>query len=149
VKSPKTYVILLLALTTIGGAGLAWQQYQELVQLRAAAMYKDERAEMLKRLAALEKLNKELQDQLAAARDAGGDNIVDMASADPGDQPARGNQGGRGRGGRGDPQQFAAFRAMMAKPEVQALMNAQQKAAVDARYAALFKNLNLTSDQAA
>ena len=36
----------------------------------------------------------------------------------------------------------------MAKPEVQALMSVQQKAAVEARYAALFKNLNLTPAQA-
>ena len=44
-KSPQTYLIALLALTTIGGSFLAWQQYGELVELRAAAMNKDERAE--------------------------------------------------------------------------------------------------------
>ena len=40
-KSPKTYLIAFLALTTVGGSMLAWQQYGELVELRAAAMNKD------------------------------------------------------------------------------------------------------------
>ena len=147
VKSPKTYLILLLALTTLGGAVLAWQQYLELVELRASALNKDDRAALQKRIAALEKLNKELQDQLAAARDDNADDTGDMAAAATGDQPARGNPGGRaGRGGRGQ-QQFAAIRAVMARPEVQALVNAQQKAMVETRYASLFKSLNLSADQ--
>jgi hypothetical protein len=35
----------------------------------------------------------------------------------------------------------------MNKPEVQAMINLQQKAAIEARYATLFKNLNLPADQ--
>src|SRR2546429_8628273 len=51
------------ALTTIGGAGLAWQQYQELVELRAAALTKDERAALQKKIWDLERFNKELKDR--------------------------------------------------------------------------------------
>ena len=152
-KSPRTYALILLALTTIGGAVLGWKQYQELVELRVAAMNKDERADLQKRLADLERLNRELQDQLAALR--GDDNSDTMLASGgaPGD-----NQGGRGgnrggRGGRGNNNfgqaQAAALRNLMAKPEVQALLSVQQKAAIDARYAALFKSLNLSPDQRA
>ena len=44
-------------------------------------------------------------------------------------------------------QQFAAVREMMARPEVQAMISQQQKAAIDARYAPLFKSLNLPPEQ--
>ncbi len=37
-KSPKNYVIALLALTTLTGGAVAWNQYQELIKLRAAAL---------------------------------------------------------------------------------------------------------------
>ena len=39
-KSPKNYLIALLALTTVGGSILAWQQYGELVELRGIEIYK-------------------------------------------------------------------------------------------------------------
>ena len=68
-KSPKTVLILFLAATTVGGALLAWRQYGELVELRASAMNRDERADLQKRVWDLEKLNRELQDRLAARRD--------------------------------------------------------------------------------
>lgn len=151
-KSPKTLVILLLALTTIGGAGLAWQQYAELVELRAAALSKDDRAALQKRVWDLERFNKELNDQLTALRDAADD--ADALAGGPAERPAgRGGPGGRGdfrgRGGAGNPMQLAtALRNVMAKPEVQALLSVQQKAAIDARYAAMFKSMNLSPEQA-
>jgi hypothetical protein len=149
VKSPKTLIILLLALTTIGGAGLAWQQYQELVELRAAAMSKDERATMQKRIWDLERFNKELNDQLAAQRE-NEDGLEPALAGGPetpgAPGPGRGNF--RGRGGNNPQQMAAALRTLMAKPEVQALMSIQQKAAIDARYASLFKSLSLSPEQA-
>src|SRR5688500_9845476 len=93
VKSPKTYVILLLAVTTVGGAILAWRQYSELVELRSAAMNRDERSDLQRRLWDLEKLNRDLQAQLAALR---GPNDVDgvvSGNAD-GEGPPRGGRGG-------------------------------------------------------
>jgi hypothetical protein len=41
----------------------------------------------------------------------------------------------------------AALMNLMAKPEVQALLSVQQKAAIDARYASLFKSMNLSPEQ--
>ena len=149
-KSPKTYLIAFLALTTVGGSMLAWQQYGELVELRAAAMNKDERADLQKRAWDLERLNKQLRDQLAAQRPSGEDGTIAAG------------EGGRDRrdpnsksGGRGGPvaannplQQAEAFRELMARPEVQAIVSSQQKDAVQTRYAALFKSLNLAPEQA-
>ena len=149
-KSPKTYLIALLALTTVGGSMLAWQQYGELVELRAAAMNKDERADLQKRAWDLERLNKQLRDQLATQRPSGEDGTIAAG------------EGGRDRrdpnsksGARGGPvatnnplQQAEAFRELMARPEVQAIVSSQQKDAVQTRYAALFKSLNLAPEQA-
>lgn len=150
-KSPKNLALLLLAVTTIGGAVLAWQQYQELVELRAASLTKDERASLQKRIWDLERFNKELNDQLAAMRD-GTDDMGDAVAGGPGGAPNGGPGGGRGnfrgRGNQNNPQQLAnALRNLMAKPEVQALMSVQQKAAIDARYASLFKSMNLSPEQ--
>jgi hypothetical protein len=155
VKSSKTYVILLLAATTLGGAGLAWRQYGELVELRASAMNRDERADLQKRVWELEKLNRELQDQLAAQRDPA-DLEGLLASGASGSEAPRGRDGrgprgerggdSRGRGSSGM-QQATAIRELMNKPEVQAMLTLQQKAAIEARYATLFRNLNLPPEQ--
>ncbi len=150
-NSPKTIVILVLALTTVGGAALAYRQYQELVELRAAAMNKDERADLQKRLWELEKTNRELNDQIAASRSDGNDVETALAAATGEPAPERGERGGRGsRGGRGGENSAAqvALRELMAKPEVVAVLDQQRKLAVERQYAALFKNLNLSSEQA-
>jgi len=146
-KSAKTYLIVFLALTSIGGSILAWQQYSELVELRAAAMNTSERADLQKRVWELEKLNKQLRDQ--SAIHPSGEDTEAMLAAITGEKPAERRDRPEGRAGRGgDPmQQFAAIRDLMGKPEVQALMSSQQKAAVEARYAALFKSLNLAPEQ--
>jgi hypothetical protein len=145
-------LVLLLA-TTLGGAFVAWRQYGELVELRAITMNRNERANLQKRVWALEKLNRELQDRLAAGRSMGNAETSRLATAEDGRTPRDPNA----RGGRGDPrgrgesgmQQMSALRDLMAKPEVQAMINLQQKAGIEARYATLFKNLNLSSDQSA
>ncbi len=146
-KHLKTGLLLLLTLTTIGGATLAWKQYGELVQLRAIAMNREERADFQKRVWDLEKLNRELQDRLAAARIPG-------AAEGAGGAADERAPGARTAGGRGDPanrpdvrQQMEAMRELMAKPEFQALVNVQQRAAIEARYGALFRNLNLNDEQ--
>ena len=136
-KTPKNYLILFLALTTLAGGALAWRQYQELIALRASALNNDERADLQKRLWAAEKRKHELEASLAAKRDNG--------PAEPGDGP----DGGPGAERRGGNRNNLAnnFMAMMDKPEIQKLMAIQQKAALDGRYATLFKNLNLTPAQ--
>jgi hypothetical protein len=145
-------VIAVLALTTIGGAVLGWNQYQELVELRAAALDKSERADWQKRVWDLEKSNRELSDQLAALRAENGD--VDGAIAAAGERPVPRDRGGRGgpegRGPRGGAftNQAAIARDLLAKPEIQAFLNQQRKSAVEERYSALIKKLNLPPDQA-
>lgn len=142
-KSASPYVILLLALTTIGGALLAWHQYAELVELRAAALNTSERADLQKRIWDLQKTNRELQDELAALRAARPDGAEDVANVDrPRGGPPDNAQRGRGPGG-----QLGVMRELMAKPEVQAMMTSSQKALLDYRYAGLFRNLNLPADQ--
>lgn len=141
----KNYLIVALALTTLGGAALAWRQYEELVELRAAAMDTNERSDLTKKIADLEKANKELRDQLAAAqgdRDDAGDTA---AAPDQAEAGAARNGNGRFEARRA---QFAAIRELMGKPEVQAMMNAERKAVLDSRYAALFQKLNLSPEQA-
>jgi len=136
----------------MGGATLAWRQYGELVELRASAMNRDERADLQKRIWDLEKMTRELQDQLAARRPGAEDPADLVAEAGDGERPGGEREGRGGRGGErgrgGNPmQQATAMRELMNKPEVQALMSLQQKAAVQARYAALFQSMNLTPDQ--
>jgi hypothetical protein len=145
----RTTLTLTLALATLGLAGLGWSQYRELVELRAAAMNTDERAEWQKRAWDLEKLNRELQDELAALRATQSPDGVAPAVATAEERPAEGRRGGfrGGPGGRAQQQQLNSLRDLVTKPEVQALMRVQQQAAVDARYAALFRNLNLAPDQ--
>ena len=147
-KSPQPYVIVILALTTLGGAGIAWSQYRELIELRAAAMDPNERADWQKRAWDLESRNRELQDELAASRPPSGDATPHPTFAEGADRPDPTRDRGGQRGGRGPQQQMAAVRDLMAKPEVQALMRIQQTAAIDVRYAALFHRLNLGTAQA-
>ena len=153
-NSAKNYVIALLAVTTVGGSLLAWRQYGELVEMRAAAMNRDERADLQKRVWDLEKRNRELQDQLAVVRALPGEG--EPAGAVTEGERGSGERGNRMEGrGRGDPrdrgavalQQANAIRELMNKPEVQAMLGVQQRAAIEQRYATLFKNLNLPSDQ--
>src|SRR5688572_23369908 len=117
-------------------------------------MNRDERADLQKRVWDLEKANRELQDRLAAQRDPGDLDGL-LAAATAGETPAT----GKDRGGRGDRsgdsrgrgssglQQANAVRELMNKPEVQAMVSLQHKAAIESRYAPLFKNLNLPGDQ--
>jgi hypothetical protein len=143
VKSSKTYLLVILACTTIGGAALAWKQYQELIQLRAAALGTDERGDLQKRLWAAEKRAKELADQLAAARQRGG---PVGAFAEGGEPAGQENPNGRNRGP-GGPGGFGNIMNALQKPETQRLIATQQKAQLDAHYASLFKSLNLSPAQ--
>lgn len=144
-KSPKNFLLVLFVLATVGVSVLAWQQYQELIKLRAAMMNGEDRASLLKRLADAEKRAKDLSSQLAALQGQGGNDDAMAAAANGENGDANGNRAGRGNRGNQGP--GAAIRALMEKPEVQALMAIQQKAALESRYAALFKMLNLSPDQ--
>jgi hypothetical protein len=147
VNSGKSYLIAFFALTTVGGGLFAWRQYRELEELRSGALGQAERGNLQKRLWALEKTNRELSDELAALR---------AGSRDPesaGNRAAARGGGGIGnqRGGRAmdaNNPRDTLVRDLLAKPEVQAVIGMQQKLQIEQRYAALFRNLNLSSEQA-
>lgn len=139
--SPKNYVIGFLALTTVAVTVLSWRQYQELIGLRAAALNPKERAEWQQRLWDAEKRRAELEKQLEGNAVAGrgeAPNATGPGETMPDSVIVQNTGRGSGR---------ARFAAMMEQPEVQRLMAMQQKAALDSRYAALFKSLALTPDQ--
>lgn len=139
--SLKNSLLIVLALTTIGSAMLAWRQHQELVQLRAAAFDPTERAAWQKRLSDLEAKRTELEQELVAARQLPPEpEPPAFATATPAAFPAV---------GQGAPVMAAQrFRPNpMDDPEVQQLMTLQLKASLDFRYADLFKSLRLTPAQ--
>ena len=133
----STLLAAAFALIAIGTATLAWKQYQELVALRAAALSGGAPAQIAQQIADLERRNRSLETQLAARGEGAGDATADT--------PVDRTTTGRGRnGGRGGPPDM---RALMDNPQVQALRAIQEKAALDGRYAALFKRLNLPPEQ--
>lgn len=145
-NSRKNLVLAILALAMIGAGMLAWRQQLELVELRAAGLSRNERADLQKRLWAAEKRVKTLEDQLAARRSSTGAEAgtpageVENATPDGTFRRVR-----RSPGGPGGP--LNNLMSAMEKPEMQRLMALQQKAQLDGRYAALFKSLNLSPDQ--
>ena len=142
-KSLRNWLLALFAGTIVCGAWLAWRQQAELVELRALVMNRNERANLQKRVWDLEKANRELQNRSGSRPDGAGG---EQAAIGPSRASGRGDPRGRGESGM---QQMNAVRELLAKPEVQAMIALQQKAGIESRYAALFKNLNLSPEQAA
>jgi hypothetical protein len=136
-KSTRNYAILVLGLLVLAGASFAWLQYQEIIKLRAQLLDPDERADLQNRLAQAQKSARDLQDQLTALRGRQGGTHAELAVGDQ-------NAGEDFRGRRGGP---GAWQAMSGDPKFQKLMAIQQKGMLDARYAALFKSLNLSPQQ--
>jgi hypothetical protein len=134
--------LLVLALTAATSVFYAFQQQKSLRDARSAAeALEKERADLRKKLWDAERRRNELEAQLRAKSDGSPDaNSAAPASAENAAMDAAirmaGNDGPFGR-----------FMAMMDNPEVQRLVAAQQRGALDARYAALFKSLNLTPQQ--
>ncbi len=140
-KSTRTYLVCVLGVGVLALGTVAWRQYQELIRLRASTLDATERASLQKRLKDAQDRARDLEAQLALAT---GVTVVD-GTANPA-APAATNVGRGGRGaGRANmtPAQQAAIQAIMQSPQAQAL----QKAALDARYAALIRNLNLSPEQ--
>lgn len=145
-NSPRNLIVVLLALATCGVGWLAWRQQRELAELRVAALSKEERAELQKRLWAAEKRAQGLEEQLTAKGKAAGaeamTNAVESETRLPDGRVRRVRRDPAGPGG-----PLNTMMSVMEKPEVQRLMALQQKAQLDSRYAALFKNLNLSPAQ--
>lgn len=127
-RSVKNYVILVLALTTLGTGYLAWSQHRELSALRRAAPGDPDRA--------------------AARRQAW--NAAPSATAaagKPAEKPAAAPAGGPAEAARRGERAFGQVMQVLDNPDYQTLMNLTQKGMLDGRYAALFKQLKLTPQQ--
>lgn len=117
VNSTRNYLLIFLALTTLGGAILAWNQHLELISLRAALFEKD--------LDTKRQLS-DFRDKLAAARTAAAKANQDPK---PTDNPP---QGGR----------FGRWAARMNDPKFAAMMEAQHKAQISLAYGPLLKQFS-------
>lgn len=134
--------LVVLALTAATSVFYAFQQQKALKAARAAAeSLEKERNDLRKKLWDAEKRRGELEAQLRNRPngEAGPDGSTgpEGAAVDAAIRFATAGDGGP----------FGRFMAMMDNPEVQRLLAAQQRGALDARYAALFKSLNLTPAQ--
>ncbi len=124
---------LTVAFGAIAAASLAyaWQQHLQVTEAEAA------RDALKTELATARSHASSTLKRAAATRAASS-----SATSAPGDEPPEANNGSGPPGGRQNRGgQFAAFRD---SPEAQALMAMERKAALDSRYAGLFKKLNLS-----
>lgn len=132
--SPKNFLIGFLALTTVSACALAWQQYRKLRSLQATStLASTERAEWQKRVWEAEK---RATPPPAAEPSVG---VANPEPAVPADARADGPRTGGGRGNQ--------MAALMNNPDFVRAMALQQKAALDGRYADLFRRLRLSPDQ--
>lgn len=139
--------LLVLALTAATSVFYAFQQQKALKSTRLAAeSLEKERNDLRKKLWDADKRRGELEAQLRNRRGGPGgpdgepgpgDGSIENAAVDATIRFAREAEGGP----------FGRFMAMMDNPEIQRLMAQQQLGALDSRYAALFKNLNLSPAQ--
>jgi hypothetical protein len=148
-------LVTLFALASLGLSVVAWNQYKELIGLRTANVSAVDLEAEKKRAWDAEQRIRELEAQIAALRagqpenagnaeteaNAAGENRT--ATADT-NAPGRGGRGGRGGQ---DPAVQAAMQAVLQDPNYQRAQLLQQQAAIELRYAALFRSLNLTPDQ--
>jgi hypothetical protein len=140
--SPSTLLIALLAVSTVGASALAWYQHRKLLELQAVVLrHSEERDEWQKKFASLER------EPLAFASEAPSESPAaesgDEASpASTDDAERRVFARGPGRGERGNP-----LATLMQDPEFARALMTQQKAALDLRYADLFRRLNLSPAQ--
>ncbi|MBI5422546.1 MAG: hypothetical protein HZA32_00570 [Opitutae bacterium] len=139
--------VLVFALVAATSVFYAFQQQKALKLARnAAESLEKERNDLRKKLWDADKRRGELEAQLRNRRggpggpdgESGpGDGSIENAAVDATIRFAREAEGGP----------FGRFMAMMDNPEIQRLMAQQQLGALDSRYAALFKNLNLSPAQ--
>lgn len=140
VKSPKNLIIGLLALAVAALGALAWQQYRDLIIVRAQLADNDTAA-LKKQLADAHKTIKSLEDRIAALRGrrAGAGDLADGEDGDNAGANARQRPGGR----------FGAFANLAGNPDFQKLLAVQMKGRINQTYGPLFKALNLSPEQLA
>jgi hypothetical protein len=124
----KNYLIIVLAAATTVSGFIAWNQNQRLTALREERLKVS--ATPAKPKAA--PVTATFTDPVAATAKP----AADVESAAPAEEPGATRQ-------RGNNNNRANFAALMANPEFAKAMSLQQRAGLDTRYAALFKQLNL------
>jgi hypothetical protein len=128
----KNYLIILLALATVTSGLIAFSQSRRLAALEA---------DLAKTSAATAAVKPRFAPVAAEFTPRPAEQSATPAEVDPAvpaeAPPARENRGNN----------RINFAALMANPEFAAAMTVQQRAALDARYADLFKKLNLPPDQ--
>jgi acyl-CoA synthetase (AMP-forming)/AMP-acid ligase II len=134
----KNYVIAFLACTTLGAAALVVQTRQQLADVRDNPSLEIKRSDII--VAAAPAPLSVTPPVLPAA-------LPDAPVAD--DPAAERLEPGQGRGQRGGGQFSAQMAELMQDPEFAAAMKLEQEARLDARYGALFKQLNLPPAQLA
>ncbi len=132
----KNLLLVFLAVAVAALAFLSWRQYRELTTLRGAALANSERADWQKRVWAAQK-----RTGSPGARTPASGPVPATTGKTPESTPA---------GGRPDiSRMVTSISSMMDRPDAARLMALQQKAQIDARYAALFKKLGLPPDKLA
>jgi hypothetical protein len=140
-KSPSAYFAVVCFLAALGLGAFAWRQHNELVLLRATALNTDDRAALQKRLWDAEKRAREADTRAGAAQ----------ASQNSGEKPVDESTGGEATkkaapADKKGPSQMEIL-AFLNNPESQHALTEKLRGVVDARYAALFKSLNLSPPQ--
>ena len=139
-KTSKNLLLGIFILLTVTAVGVAWQQYWKAARLQAMLLNGQDSVDLQKRLFAAEQRTRSLETELEARRDLPADTNADTATG----AQQRDNNRGFGRGGRGGRGDMAA---MMDRPEMQRLRTLEQKAALDSRFAPLFKALNVSPEK--
>lgn len=145
-RTLRTLLVVVFALLAGASIFYAYQQQKSLQSSRqAAAALEKERNELRQKLWDSQKRISALEAQDRPNRNGGGPERE-------GDGPALNPEAGMMEAalraaGEGGPGGFGRLMAMMDDPEFQRLIQTQQKGALDSRYAALFRSLNLTPQQ--
>lgn len=119
----KNYLIIVLFAATVSSGLIAWNQSRRLAALQAELLKVSTTSVKPKPAPVAASFTAPVKTAPAEAEPA-------APAEEPGAQRQRGNR--------------PNFSALMANPEFAKAMNLQQRAALDARYAALFKQLNLS-----
>ncbi|MBL9214844.1 MAG: hypothetical protein JNG83_05150 [Opitutaceae bacterium] len=135
----RRFALPLALLLLLGAAGFGVAELNEVKKLRETLAGLDQEREALrKRVWELQKLNGDLAARLdrGARTPNGGEDASEPPPAPEAGTTADARTRGRPEGGR--------LAAALGSPEVQRLMAMQHRAALDGRYAALFRSLNLS-----
>ena len=142
----KNVLIALLALTSVAGGVVAWQQHQRALLASSPGASSDYNA-LLEKLAEAERSAADLESRLAALQAAAGQPTTSVLESTNSPDARRDRERESDRDNGPGVTRRAEMAALMNSPEVMKLIGTQQKAGLDARYADLFKSLKLNPAQ--